>query len=228
VPSPEPVNRNQISFGIAGLIFGVVIGFVAAHEIYVGRGGPGPAQARAAAPPMGSSGGGGMAGSPPMGAMGGGEGDMATMDQVTRELEALRKAVEENPGDLSALTRLGNLFMDAAMFDRAVDYYRAALAIDATLVDIRTDMGTCLRRLGRSEEALKEFRTSVEQDPEHWKGWFNVGVVCLYDLGRYDDAEAAFEKVFALNPGSFDMEAVRTEIRKMRSGAVASGEGAPS
>ncbi len=223
---PEPVTRRQIAFGIAGLIFGTVIGFVAAHEIYVGRGGN--PHAAAGAPPAGMPPAGmGAAGGPGPGAGGTGApgGDMAMMDQVTRELEALKQAVEANPQDVVALTRLGNLYMDAAMFERAVDFYGKALAVDATLVDVRTDMGTCLRRLGRPEDALKEFRASTDQDPNHWKSWFNIGVVCLYDLGRYDDAEAAFERVLELNPGSFDMGAVRAEIEKLRSSP---GSGDPS
>ncbi len=236
--NPEPLTRRHVSFGIAGLVFGAVLGFTAAHQIYVGRRAtlPMPQTADAA---MGAQGapsssrgmrgagmtaaGGSMGG--PMTAAGGAP-DMAVMEQVRKEIDALKKALEANPKDLEALRKLGNLYMDAGMFDRAAQFYDDALAVDATLVDVRTDMGTCLRRLGRPLEALDAFQVSVKQDPNHWKSWFNIGVVCLYDLGRYDEAEKAFEQVLVLSPGSFDMNAVREEIRRIRS--TPAQQGAPS
>jgi tetratricopeptide (TPR) repeat protein len=154
--------------------------------------------------------------------------DMAVMEQVRREIDELKKAIEANPKDVTALTRLGNLYMDAGMFDRAAQFYGDALAVDATLVDVRTDMGTCLRRMGRPQEALDAFQASVRQDPAHWKSWFNIGVVCLYDLQRYEEAEKAFEQVLALNPGSFDMNAVREEIRRLRANPAQGSQGEPS
>lgn len=234
--TPEPLTRRHVSFAIAGLVFGAVLGFTAAHQIYVGRRAHVPlaqnAPSDAGAAAMGmrgnqgsDAGGGGMPpGAGPM-AAGGGPPDMAVMEQVRKEIGDLKKAIEENPKDLEALRKLGNLYMDAGMFDRAAQYYQDALAVDGTLLEVRTDMGTCLRRLGRPQEALDTFKTSVRQDPNHWKGWFNIGVVCLYDLQLYDEAEKAFEQVLALNPGSFDMNAVREEIRRIRSAPAQEAQG---
>ena len=223
---PHPVStsdsliRKQISFGIAGLIFGGLLGFVAAHEIYVGRAGkltPVPANSPTSAAPMGA-GLGGAGGMPPGGAPG-----METMKAVRRELDALKGALEGDPENLTALTRLGNLYMDAGMFERAVEYYGRSLGVDDTNNEVRTDMGTCLRRLGRPEEALKHFKDSVRRDPQHWRSWFNMGVVYMYDLGEYDEAEAAFAKVLEVNPESgFDMNAVREEIEELKAKQVGS------
>ena len=224
--TPEPLTRRHVSFGIAGLVFGAVLGFTAAHQIYVGRRGTmqAPPQTAGADAVMGAP----SAGPGPMGGAGSdGPPDMAVMEQVRKEIDTLKKTIEANPKDLEALRKLGNLYMDAGMFDRAAQFYADVLEVDATLVEVRTDMGTCLRRLGRPQEALDAFQLSVRQDPNHWKSWFNIGVVCLYDLGRYDEAEKAFEQVLALNPGSFDMNAVREEIKRIRS-APAQAQGSPS
>lgn len=238
--TPEPLTRRHVSFAIAGLVFGAVLGFTAAHQIYVGRRAQLPVAQNApseAGPAMGMRGSAGpdpaAAGMPAAGGgpMAGGAPDMAVMEQVRKEIGDLKKTLEEHPKDLEALRKLGNLYMDAGMFDRAAEYYQDALAVDGTLVDVRTDMGTCLRRLGRPQEALDAFQTSVRQDPNHWKGWFNIGVVCLYDLQRYDEAEKAFEQVLALNPGSFDMNAVREEIRRIKSAPqqdLPGSQGSPS
>jgi tetratricopeptide repeat protein len=224
VSSNSTISRQHVSFAIAGIIFGFLIGFVVAHQVYGGRFGT-VAAANAPETMGGQRSAPVMAGQPDTapGAMPGtatGSGaagpGMEQMEQVKRELTALKKAIEEDPKNVAALTRLGNLYMDAGMFDKAVEFYRGALTIEPDNVDLRTDMGTCLRQLGRVREALDEFQASAARDPNHWKSWFNIGIVYLYDLHEFDKAEEAFAKVVALNPGSFDLDAVRAEIEKVR------------
>ncbi|HEY3174781.1 MAG TPA: tetratricopeptide repeat protein [Candidatus Polarisedimenticolia bacterium] len=231
--APPSIKSQQYSFAIAGVIFGFVMGFVAAYQFYGGRtggvtaatapetmGGQRPAMAgsRAEGMPPAQGGAGQMDGAPPQ----------EMMEQVTRELEALKKAIEADPHNVTALGRLGNMYMDAGMFDRAIQYYTTALQTEPGNVDIRTDMGSCLRQMGKAKEALKAFEESISVDPKHWKSWFNVGVVCMYDLGDYDRAESAFAKVLELNPGSFDMKAVKDEIEKLKSGKSEKAQGSPS
>ena len=228
--SPSPKSQ-QFSFAIAGLIFGFVLGFVAAYQFYGGRPVPAPAAApETMAGARASTPGTPAAGTPPGHGVGqpGAALSPEMMDQVGRELSALKKAVELNPRDAASLTRLGNMYMDAGMPDRAVQYYRTALEVEPTNVDIRTDLGSCLQRMGKPQEALKEFEQSIARDPKHWKSWFNIGIVCMYDLGDYDRALSAFQKVQEINPGSFDIEAVRAQIEKLKSMKAGRGPGAPS
>ena len=225
VSGNSTITRQNISFAVAGVIFGGVLGFVAAHLAYGGR--HGGVSSAAAPETMG-----GQRGAPVMGSGASGESDaggqrpqpggdqggpsMEQMEQVKKELAALKHAVDEDPRNVAALGRLGNLYMDAGMFDKAVDYYRRALVVEPDNPDLRTDMGTCLRQMGRIDEALREFEQSVAAHPGHWKGWFNIGIVNLYDLGKYQRAEESFARALELNPGSFDMGAVRKEIEKVR------------
>jgi predicted TPR repeat methyltransferase len=209
------MKSGQISFAIAGVIFGFLVGFAVAHQMYVGRGDPFdhlavPAGMSGAGAPGTASGGAG-------GQPGGGP-DAPSMDTVTREIAALKEMLEQEPDNFVALTRLGNLFFDAGMFDGAVGYYERALQVTPDDINVRTDLGTSLRRLGRPQEAMKHFEEAVSRDPGHWKGWFNIGVVALYDLGQFDRAEEAFTKVDQLNPGAIDMTALREEIERVRSG----------
>ena len=226
VSSNSTITRQNISFAIAGVIFGGVLGFIGAHLAYGGRSGATGAAApetmggQRGAPvmaPDASAGAGPQQAAPggPPGEQGGPS--MDQMESVTRELAALKKAVEDDPRNVAALGRLGNLYMDAGMFDKSVDFYKRALEIEPHDPDLRTDMGTCLRQMGRFDEAVREFERSVADDPKHWKGWFNIGIVNLYDLGNYQKAEESFAKALELNPGSFDMDAVRKEIEKVRS-----------
>lgn len=237
-----PVTKGQqLSFAIAGVIFGVVLGFVAAHQFYGGR--TGGVVAATAPETMGGQRGPMSAQAPPAqaspaqpdphaGMQGDGSGagapSMEMMNKVSQELSALKKALEEDPRNVTVLTRLGNMYMDAGMHDRALNYYVTALEVEPGNVDVRTDMGTCLRQMGRPAEALKTFEESLSRDPNHWKTWFNIGVVSMYDLADYDRALTAFTKVHDLNPGGFDMDAVRAEIDRLKSEKQGKPPGAPS
>ncbi len=207
VSTSERISSKQISFGIAGIIFGFLLGYVTAYEIHTGRM-MGVTQAAAAPPsaPMGGN-------APPAGAAGGGP-QADRMAQVQQELAALRQALDQDPNNLVALVRMGNMYMDASMFDKAADLYQRALDVDPNNPDVRTDMGACLREMGKTKEALAAFEKSLSQDPNHWKSWFNIAIVNLYDLGDYEKADAAFRKVVELNPGALDMKAVEAEIRE--------------
>jgi hypothetical protein len=218
------MQKGQISFAVAGVIFGFLVGFVVAHQVYVGRGGPdfqhpplpagmgGPAGPGGGAPPRG------MAGGAP-----GGEGGAATMEAVQKQIADLKAILASDPENLDALVGLGNLYFDAGMFDGAAGYYEQALEVTPADVSVRTDLGTAYRRMGQPGKALDEFHRAVGEDPSHWRGWFNIGVVSLYDLGRFDQAEEAFRKVDVLNPGSIDMTALREEIERVRAEGTGAG-----
>lgn len=213
------MNKGQISFAVAGVIFGFLVGFVAAHQLYVGRG-----EAAFQHPPVapgtprgGGAPGAGANGAPPA------DGGTATMEAVQQEIASLTAILEKDPKNLQALVRMGNLYFDVGMFEQAAGFYQRALEVDPDDIMVQTDLGTSLRRLGKPRQALGHFQAAVAADPTHWRGWFNIGVVSLYDLGEFKQAEEAFARVDQLNPGSIDMTALREEIARIK----AEGAGSP-
>jgi len=214
------MSKGQVSFAFAGLLFGFLIGFVVAHEIWAGRGSASfnhppipPGMEGAAGPPASDRPAGGTM--PPQ-ASAGGAPDMGMMEQVQKEIAGLKAAIEKDPKNVTALTRLGDMYFDAGKFDGAKEYYEKALAASPTDINIETDLGTALRNLGQAPEAMKHFEAAVARDPSHWKGWFNIGIVAMYDLGDFDRAQKAFEKVSQLNPGAINLDALKEEMAKER------------
>lgn len=187
------------------MIFGGLLGFVIAHQIYAGRTAPvmppppaaaaGPARPGPADPHQGTS-----------------EG---TMDSLTQELQALKQAVQEDPSNVGALDRLAELYMEAAMYDQAAGFLRQALEVDEEDVHVRTDLATCLLMQGKGSEAVAEFERAVQSDPGHGRTWYGLGFAYV-ETAQYDKGEEAFEKALELNPGSFDLEAMRAEIEKLK------------
>jgi cytochrome c-type biogenesis protein CcmH/NrfG len=209
------MNKDQVRFLVSGILFGFLVGYVIAYGVYE----PGVVKNAAPVPAagnMGMSPGGAApaaAPTPPPGAPPGSEQMMA---QVFQEISALRAAIEKNPKDADALTRMANIYHDAGKFDEAVGYYRRALELRPKDVDARTDMGICLRELGKTDDAIAQFRTSLSYDPNHWQTWLNLGVVSLFDKQDVDAADAAFKKVEALNPGYKDLPLLKDALQKAR------------
>jgi len=208
------MKKEQISFAIAGVIFGFLVGFVVSHEIYGGR--------FAGVPVMGGS---SMAGSPrgpaqsgagdasPAG--GGGAPPMDMMQQVQQELDALKQAVKEDPRNVAALGRLARLYMDAGMYDQAAKFYSDALDVDPANVHIRTDLGSCLLMMGKADDALRQLKDATARDAGHGQTWYWMGLAHV-ERGEYEEGEAAFARALELSPGSFDMAALRAEIEKLK------------
>lgn len=232
--APNPLLRNQISFAVAGLLFGGLVGFIIAFELFSGRmavpGRTGPGAPPAAAQPMGAGTGQGRQGQAgqaqgPAGEAAGAP-SMDSMEQVTRELEALRRMLQEDPRNLAALRRMAGLYMDAAMYDRAMEFLRQAVDIDPADVHTLTDLGTCLYMVGRPDEALAHFKDAIGRDPSHPKPWYSMGLAYV-EAGDYQKGEEAFAEALRLSPGAFDMNELRAEIEKVK--AQRSGKaGSPS
>jgi len=227
VTAPDNLLRKQISFGVAGIIFGFLLGFVVSHEMQGGR------AARAGAAPPQAQAGPGMGG----GARGGdaapnaGQGQMppggAGMEQVTQELNALRTLLKDDPKNVQALLRLGSLYMDAAMYDKALEQLRLAVSAAPDDVHVRTEMATALLMTGETDAALTELEACLRTDPGHSKTWYSLGFAYV-QKGEYDKGEKAFGKALELTPGAFDMEALRAEIQRLKSQREGRGAGAPS
>ena len=218
------MTREQWRFLVSGILFGFLVGYVVAWGVAVPRvkheAAPVPEAGNlgmtgAVIGPGAGDGGGAGAGSP--GPDGGARDDI--MARVVQEIAALKDALDKNPRDVRALVRLGNFYQDAAKYDQAIDYYRRALAEDATLVDARTDLGICLRESGKPDDAIAEFRRSLDIDPRHWQTWLNLGIVSLYDKHDLETAAAAFGKVEELHPDYPGLAGLKEELRKHRNPA---------
>jgi len=215
------MKRENATFLLGGVFLGFILGAVFTHFLFrpasVAFQGGMPAPANPS-DPMGSGG-----GMPPMGgqAMGGGAAapDAAQMmQQIQQEMETLRKALEASPKDAGLLTRMGNLYYDAGMFDKARDYYLKSLEVDPKNPDVITDLGICYHRLGQADEALARFRASLALEPRHWQSWLNLGVVSLFAKQDVRTAEEAFAKVKEINPSYPGLPQLQQELDRAKAG----------
>jgi len=188
------MRRDTLVFTVAGTVFGLVVGYMAASWDAVPRpaGPPGPAAAGAAP---------------------------AVPRLNPDEAKAMESLAARQPGDASVRVELGNLYMDAERWDEAIRWYREALALDPALPEVTTDLGACLVSSGRPAEALAEFEEVLKADPAHRNALYNRGIALL-QLGRAKDAVAAWEELLRRHPDDPQLQGLRGRVEQLRATAA--------
>jgi len=141
-------------------------------------------------------------GAAPMGGAGGGTGQLPE-GHPPIDTSAVTKALEEqaaqNPRDPEPRLKLANYLYDQQQWQRSIEWYEKALELEPKNVNARTDLGTAYFNLGRAQDALREYRKSLEVDPTHQPTMFNSIVVYLDGLHDAKAAQEAWERLHKLN-----------------------------
>jgi tetratricopeptide (TPR) repeat protein len=184
------MKRDTLVFALAGILFGFVVGYMAASWD------TGPRPVPVAPAPAGTS-------AP----------DAAAIDPD--EVKALESLAARQPGDASVRIELGNLYMDHQQWDEAIRWYRDALALRPDNADTRTDLGACFVNSGRPTEGLAEFETVLKANPGHRNALYNKGIA-LMRLGRDRAAADAWEDLVKRHPDDPQIQSLRARIVELR------------
>ena len=183
------MKQENLLFLAGGIVLGLLVGYGVAD--IAGRRASGPQHAAAAAPVQAPP----VQGGPPPAA-----------GPPAGEIASLERVVAADPKNVQALTQLGNTLYDASRWNEALVYYQRALEAGPQDPNVLTDAGICYRQLRRFEEALDCFARAQKADPAHWQSLFNTVVVAGFDLGRFDAAEAALDRLRKANPSAPGLE----------------------
>jgi hypothetical protein len=133
---------------------------------------------------------------------------------VQRMLTELRGRIARNPGDLSALVSLAQLYFDAGKYQQALPYYRRALALDPGNPDTRTDYATVLHATGDDLGALEQLSLVLKERPDFPAALFNRGVVDAA-IGRRTDAVESFQRFIKVSPHDAKVDEARTALKNL-------------
>ncbi|HUJ15196.1 MAG TPA: hypothetical protein VL284_15525 [Thermoanaerobaculia bacterium] len=160
------MQRDTLVFSICSFLLGLTIGSLLVGP-HLKRFAGAPAQTVAAgdsAPPQGNP-----------------------MEQVRAQLAQLNATVQRDPKNFDALAQLGSMYMMAAKFPEAIDYFERALAVHDN-PDLRNDLGTCYY-----DEALR-----------------------LAQAKRTSEARALMPRLEQLKPGDPDVQRLAQALKSER------------
>ena len=83
----------------------------------------------------------------------------------------------------------------AKTFDGAADAFKRAIRHQPRMFEAHSDLGYCLRRVGKYEEALKHYNTALEIEPTYANAIEYRGEAFL-GLNRVDEAKEAYMTLF--------------------------------
>lgn len=138
------------------------------------------------------------------------------INDLLRARALYERYVALRPEDANGILMLANLFFDTREFGRARDLYQQLLEKDPNRPEVLTDLGSCYRSLGDPQRALELFRKALEVRPEFSQALFNEVVVLGVDLKDYAAAKTKLEALRRVQPGNPNVEALATEIEKLR------------
>ena len=176
------MRSESIVFAVAGMCFGVILGWV----IGVQQGGQAP-PALAAPGQAGGAAGGAAPQSPPL-------------DEA--RVQSLMTVINNDPENAGAALELANTYFDAEQYADAITWYEESLRIDPSNPDASTDLGVSYYYSGFTDRALEQFEVSLTLDPSHTKTMLNQGIVLAFGRQDLEGAQAAWQQVVALAPDS--------------------------
>ena len=192
------MRADAIVFGIAGALFGIIVGWVLGSQQAAGN-------ARVAAPVAQTA--------PPQ--------QQASAPQAVPidpdRVKALENVASQNPNDVQSRVQLGNMFFDAEQYPQSITWYEQALKINPNDANVSTDLGVAYYYTNQPDRALSQFEQSLRVDPKHVKTLLNVGIVRAFGKQDFGGAAKAWQQVVDLAPDSPEGQAAKKGLEGIKS-----------
>ena len=192
------MKPESIAYGVAGIVFGLIAGWIIGTQQASPRV-PAAAAPQAAAAPAGDSGG----------------TRAAVLDET--QVNALKSVAEREPANAKPRVQLANLYFDAERYDDAIKWYSEAVKLSPNDVDVSTDLGVCYYYTNQPDKALEQFDRSLKLDARHTKTLLNVGIVKAFGKQDLEGAMRAWQQVLEIAPDSAEGQAAKRALDSMRS-----------
>jgi tetratricopeptide (TPR) repeat protein len=188
------MKSESIVFAIAGMCFGILLGWVIAtqHALPAPQpAAPQPAQTAASAQTA------------------------PALDEG--RVQALKTIITSDPQNEEALVQLANTYFDAEQWNDAIEWYERALKVNPNNPNTSTDLGVSYFYTNRPDHALAQFDHSLKLDPRHTKTMLNKGIVLAFGKEDLKAATEEWKKTVELAPDSPEGQ----QARKLLEGVAA-------
>jgi tetratricopeptide (TPR) repeat protein len=192
---------DSVLFAIAGMLFGLIVGWIIGSQQQASMAVRAPA-AQTAQPESAAEG-------------RGQQRQAAVLDEG--RVQALQTIVNSDPNNAEARIQLANTYFDGERYQDAIKWYEEALRLDPKNVNASTDLGVSYYYTNQPDRALQQFDRSLSIDPRHTKTLLNQGIVRAFGKQDLAGATASWQRVVELAPDSPEGQAARRALDSMRS-----------
>jgi tetratricopeptide (TPR) repeat protein len=139
-----------------------------------------------------------------------------TAEAVDKTAAPMIAQLEANPKDASIATKIGNLYDDAKMYPKAIEYYEKSVKLSPENPDVLTDLGTAYFYNGNPDQALKDFDRALKVHPNYAQTLFNTGIVKWQGKNDIKGAVAVWNQLLQTNPDYPDKQKVQDLMSQAR------------
>ena len=136
--------------------------------------------------------------------------------ELTEKIEDLKETLRENPRDLAAWVKLGNIYSKHHQYREAIEAYSQSLSIQLNDPDLRTNLGLMLRGLGDDDGAIEEFKRAAQDDPKHINSRYYLGLTLFQNKRNIQEVIKAWEDYLKVEPKGQRANQVRAEIERLK------------
>jgi cytochrome c-type biogenesis protein CcmH/NrfG len=190
------MKTDAVAYGIAGILFGLIAGWIIGSQYEAGRRESVSTPAAAAAPPPAAS------QAPPL-------------DEA--KVKAFRSAADSEPKNAAPRAQLGDLYFNSERFDDAVKWYEEALALTPNDARVGSQLAMAYYYTNQTDRALQQLERTVKTDPKHAEAWLNLGFVRAFGKQDLNGAEQAWQQVVKLAPDAPEGQAAKRAIDSLKS-----------
>ena len=109
---------------------------------------------------------------------------------IQNRADALQKEILRSPHNPTLYNELGILLEKTGALDKAIHYYKEAIARDVKFVKAYNNIGVILYKQGRYNAAIEIFKLSLKADSQYSATYVNLGAACN-KAKRYEEGEKA-------------------------------------
>jgi len=136
--------------------------------------------------------------------------------ELMEKIEDLKETVREDPKDLAAWLKLGDIYFDYNRYREAIGAYARYLSIKPEDSDTRTKMGMMLRGLEDFDGAIENFKRAAQLNPGHAESRFQLGALFIVEKKDVNGTIAAWEDYLKVAPKGEQANWVRAEVERLK------------